>query len=53
MQAIEGYELQDGIANDAPHSPGFRAGCKVSQAINAILRSAEEVRWLAIDAEAP
>ena len=53
MQVIEGYELLGGIATDAPRSPGFRAGCKVSQAINAILRSAEEARWLAIDAEAP
>ena len=46
MKVIEVYELLNGIANGAPLFPDFRAGWQVSLAIDAILRSTEEARWI-------
>ena len=49
QKIIEVYELVAGIAADRPLYPDFRAGWKVSQVIDAVLRSAEERRWVRVD----
>jgi predicted dehydrogenase len=48
-KVIEIFELLDGLANDKPISPGFREGWKVSQAIDAVLLSVQERRWVEVD----
>ncbi|MEE9250768.1 MAG: Gfo/Idh/MocA family oxidoreductase [Alphaproteobacteria bacterium] len=49
QKVIEAYELIEGIANDAPLYPDFRAGWKTSQVIDAVLRAAAERRWVRVD----
>jgi predicted dehydrogenase len=53
INAIEVCGLLNAIATDAPLSPDVRAGWKVQQTIDAILRSAEEARWVTIAEEEP
>ena len=43
---IEVYQLLDGVVNDKPLYPDFYAGWKVCQIIDAVLRSADERRWI-------
>jgi predicted dehydrogenase len=48
QKVIEAYELIDGIANDRPLAPDFRAGWKTSQVIEAVERSVEARGWVAV-----
>jgi predicted dehydrogenase len=48
MKVIEIFELLDGIANDKPIYPDFRAGYKVNQVVDAVLQSAEQERWVTL-----
>ncbi len=49
QKLIEAYELLAGIAEGRPLYPDFRAAWKVSRVIDAVLRSAEERRWVNVE----
>lgn len=48
MKTIEIYQLLDAVANGKDLKPDFRDGYKVSQVIEAALKSAEEERWVEV-----
>ncbi len=48
QKIIEAYELIEGIAADRPLYPDFRAGFETCRVIDAVLRSADERRWIAV-----
>ena len=48
QKVIEAHELIEAIAGDGPLYPDFRAGWKTCQVIDAVLRSAEERRWVRV-----
>jgi predicted dehydrogenase len=48
QKIIEAYELIEGIAADRPLYPDFRAGLETCRVIDAVLRSADQRRWIAI-----
>jgi predicted dehydrogenase len=50
QKVIEAYELIDGIAQDRPLAPDFRAGWQTSQVIEAVLDSVAQKRWVAVAA---
>lgn len=47
-KVIEIYELLEGVVNDKPIYPDFRAGFKVNQVIDAALQSAATGSWMTI-----
>ncbi|MCH8196849.1 MAG: Gfo/Idh/MocA family oxidoreductase [Proteobacteria bacterium] len=49
QKVIEAHELIEAIAEDGPLYPDFRAGWKTCQVIDAVLRSAEERRWVRVE----
>jgi predicted dehydrogenase len=49
QKVIEAHELIEAIATDGPLYPDFRAGWKTCQVIDAVLRSAEERRWVRVE----
>ena len=48
QKVIEAHELIKAIAEDGPLYPDFRAGWKTCQVVDAVLRSAEERRWVRV-----
>ena len=48
QKIIEAYELIEGIAADRPLYPDFRAGLETCRVIDAVLRSADQRRWVAV-----
>jgi predicted dehydrogenase len=48
QKIIEAYELIEGIAADRPLYPDFRAGLETCRVIDAVLRSADQRRWIAV-----
>jgi len=48
QKVIEAHELIEAIAEDGPLYPDFRAGWKTCRVIDAVLRSAEERRWVRV-----
>lgn len=51
QKVIEAFELIDGIAQDRPPAPDFRAGWKTSQLIEAVLDSVARNRWVSVAAD--
>lgn len=47
QKVLECGEMLSAIANGRPASPGFRAAFEVNRVIDAVLRSADERRWVA------
>ena len=48
QKVIEAHELIEAIAEDGPLYPDFRAGWKTCRVVDAVLRSAEERRWVRV-----
>ncbi len=48
QKIIEAYELIEGIAADRPLYPDFRAGLETCRVIDAVLRSADQRRWITV-----
>jgi predicted dehydrogenase len=48
LKIIEAHELIEGIAADRPLYPDFRAGFETCRVIDAMLRSADERRWVSV-----
>ena len=48
QKIIEAYELIEGIAADRPLHPDFRAGFETCRVIDAVLRSADQRRWISL-----